>query len=464
MEEKKKKKKGGNRITRELIRKRAEHNESIISTLEELSLHQEEISKIDPILGSSCRKIKILYLQNNIISKIENLHHMKDLEYLNVALNNIRKIEGLGSCEFLNKLDLTCNFIDVDELETSIAHLKDREHLRELYMIGNPAQNEWDGFQNYIIHQLPQLQRLDGHEISLTMRIMAKKQAGFLCLQLRELAEKKRIENAAKTPLDPSTIDTDASAPYTPEVRTAMYEEMAEQKDEEIQRKIAMQPRERDYADEQKKAISDIRSKEEKDAQKIMQCNQGNWTFHFDEDKKPGYIILEVHVQRHLDSSLIDLDVHPNYLSIIIKSKTLRLKLPYEVKASESFAQRSKASGFLVVNMPKVDPDGPAIFSKANRQLTSPHPTKSGLDLVPRTTTTTTTTQVKQAKENNNPRVIRKKAKPSLASVLLTDANLSDEEDQQSNPTGITQCGMTAIRTTALNKSQSATLAAAADQ
>lgn len=27
---------------------------------------------------------------------MENLYHMKDLEYLNLALNNIEKIEGLG--------------------------------------------------------------------------------------------------------------------------------------------------------------------------------------------------------------------------------------------------------------------------------------------------------------------------------------------------------------------------------
>lgn len=82
-------------ITRELLRKRAEHNEGIISTLEEVSLHQEELEGINEVLGASCRKIKILYLQNNIISKIENLTHLKDLEYLNMALNNVRKIEGL---------------------------------------------------------------------------------------------------------------------------------------------------------------------------------------------------------------------------------------------------------------------------------------------------------------------------------------------------------------------------------
>jgi protein TilB len=43
---------------------------------------------------------------------------------------------------------------------------------------------------------------------------------------------------------------------------------------------------------------------------------------------------------RHLDSSLIDVDVHPHYISIVIKGKVLRLTLPVEVKAGEAKAQR----------------------------------------------------------------------------------------------------------------------------
>ncbi|GLE04335.1 hypothetical protein PINS_up013250 [Pythium insidiosum] len=107
------------RITVELLRKRSEHNEGVISTLEELSLHQEELERIE-VVGTLCRRLRILYLQNNIIERIEDLVHMKELRYLNLALNNISKIEGLQACEFLEKLDLTVNFVDFDELEDSI--------------------------------------------------------------------------------------------------------------------------------------------------------------------------------------------------------------------------------------------------------------------------------------------------------------------------------------------------------
>ena len=82
------------KLTEASIRKRAEHNDGILADIEEISLHQMEIEKIE-VIGSLSRKLQILYLQNNIISKIENLHHLKELRYLNMTLNNIKVIEGL---------------------------------------------------------------------------------------------------------------------------------------------------------------------------------------------------------------------------------------------------------------------------------------------------------------------------------------------------------------------------------
>ena len=185
-------------ITRELLRKRAEHNEGILSTLEEVSLHQEELENINEVLGTTCRRLKILYLQNNLIPKMENLQHLKELEYLNLALNNIQKIEGLQNCEFLHKLDLTINFIDLDWLEESIDHLVSRQGLRELYMMGNPCQAHWEGFNFYVIAKLPQLRTLDGTEITKSMQILANQRLPSLEEELRDLAEGKRKEKSEK--------------------------------------------------------------------------------------------------------------------------------------------------------------------------------------------------------------------------------------------------------------------------
>ena len=51
------------------------------------------------------------------------------LEYLNLALNNIERIENLEGCESLNKLDLTLNFIG--EI-TSVQSLSNNIHLTTL--------------------------------------------------------------------------------------------------------------------------------------------------------------------------------------------------------------------------------------------------------------------------------------------------------------------------------------------
>ncbi len=88
------------KITQELLRKRAEHNEGMLSNLEELTLHQQDLEKIEN-LEVYCRHLKILYLQNNLIPKMEGLAKLKELEYLNLAVNNVSKIEGIRTCESL---------------------------------------------------------------------------------------------------------------------------------------------------------------------------------------------------------------------------------------------------------------------------------------------------------------------------------------------------------------------------
>jgi len=87
-------------ITREMLRKKSEHNESVLSTLEEISLHQLHIEKITN-LDVYCRHLKILYLQDNLIERMEGLSKLKELEYVNFAVNNIGLIEGIRGCESL---------------------------------------------------------------------------------------------------------------------------------------------------------------------------------------------------------------------------------------------------------------------------------------------------------------------------------------------------------------------------
>ena len=81
--------------------------------------------------------------------------------------------------------------------------------------MGNPAQNDWPGFKNYVIATLPRLQYLDGEEITRTMRLVATQQLPKLAVELRSLAAAKRDEKAARAPVDVASIDPDDKSPST---------------------------------------------------------------------------------------------------------------------------------------------------------------------------------------------------------------------------------------------------------
>jgi len=65
-------------------------------------------------------------------------------------------------------------------------------------------------------------------------------------------------------------------------------------------------------------------------------------------------ITLNVHVFKHMDSSLINLDVQPSYVRVTLKGKSLQLALTEEVQPDSSTAQRSQVTGHLLIKMPKV--------------------------------------------------------------------------------------------------------------
>ena len=99
----------------------------------------------------------------------ENLNKLKKLEYLNLALNNIERVENLEGLESLQKLDLTLNF--VGEL-TSVENLMGNYNLVELFLTGNPC-TDYQGYREYVISILPQLNTLDGTEITRTEKLIA---------------------------------------------------------------------------------------------------------------------------------------------------------------------------------------------------------------------------------------------------------------------------------------------------
>lgn len=64
--------------------------------------------------------------------------------------------------------------------------------------------------------------------------------------------------------------------------------------------------------------------------------------------------LIEMIFIRHVDTSLVDIDVQPTYIRALVKGRLLQLVLPAEVQTDQSVAQRSMATGHLVITMPTV--------------------------------------------------------------------------------------------------------------
>ncbi|XP_069777739.1 dynein axonemal assembly factor 11 isoform X3 [Narcine bancroftii] len=381
-------------VTESLIRQRAEHNNCEIFSLEEISLHQQEIERIEYI-DKWCRDLKIIYFQNNLIPKIENVSRLKKLEYLNLALNNIERIENLDGCEFLKKLDLTVNF--VGEL-TSVELLKVNVQLEELFLVGNPCY-EFDGYRKYVIAVLPQLKWLDGKEISRSEQIQAlqdfpvvqqrilEQQAAYILKRTKEkdhqqnFEEKEINEKNGKWKENPNS-----NGHCSPEIHNALPaqgknigskqfnrkddEGLREANEDEVNRKFWEEPSY--YTPESRlethRYIEKMRKSKEKDKNprkqkphqvlitsegRVLNVNEPKIDFTLTDDEENNQFILDLAVYRYLDTSLLDIDVQPTYICVMVKGKAFQLVLQEEVNPDSSSAQRSQTTGHLLVTMPK---------------------------------------------------------------------------------------------------------------
>uniref|UniRef100_A0A480EIJ9 Leucine-rich repeat-containing protein 6 n=2 Tax=Sus scrofa TaxID=9823 RepID=A0A480EIJ9_PIG len=384
------------RITEDLIRRNAEHNDCIIFSLEELSLHQQEIERLEHI-DKWCRDLKILYLQNNFIGKIENVSKLKKLEYLNLALNNIEKIENLEGCEGLTKLDLTVNFIG--EL-SSVKTLQHNIHLKELFLMGNPCA-DFDGYRDFVVATLQQLKWLDGKEIERSERIQALQNFPAVEQQIREQekaycltrakdkeATQRKLqeeENEGKgsrhtdsdgrwfTDISTTLLSSEENkdhiqAPEIPEGECKKKKSDSSEDDLEFWNKPSLHTPESRletlrHMEKQRKDQEKLSGKKKKvkpprvlitEDGRALNVNEPKLDFSLKDDEKRNQIVLDLAVYRYMDTSLIDVDVQPTYVRVTVKGKPFQLVLPAEVKPDSSSAQRSQTTGHLVVCMPKV--------------------------------------------------------------------------------------------------------------
>ncbi|EDX03127.1 protein tilB [Drosophila yakuba] len=357
-------------ITEELVRKKSEHNECLISTLEEISLHQEDIEVIEHI-QNWCRDLKILLLQSNLIARLENLHKLKRLEYLNVAINNIERVENLEGCESLSKLDLTLNFIG--EL-TSVESLCGNHNLRELVLIGNPCV-DFPHYRDYVVATLPQLNSLDCVEITPSERLQALRQL----TKNRSIIVQKQADH---------TIERDEQRIRVAEQQSALAKRCAGIEDEEERLKAFWQAKSEhcpeirtEIARQHRMGRERHETKSPLDAPKQQRnlfapcgrpynLNQGKLPFTFQDEA--DHYLLQLEVYRHLDTSLIDVDVQTLYTRVTVKKKIFQIAYIEEVKPDESTVQRSQITGHLMVRLKKLKVNELLLVKKSPAKSSAP--------------------------------------------------------------------------------------------
>ena len=373
------------RITQELVRKRAEDNDGILSTLEEISLHQENIERIEN-LEFYCRHIKILYLQDNIIEKLENLDKLKELEYLNLAVNSIQKIENLEKCESLNKLDLTMNFVDIENLKESCDCLSKVPSLREIYLTGNPCE-KFKYCRDYIIGRCPQIIIYDGNEVKKSERIKAREMMDFMEKEL----EKESKQHVIFKQNDPSEKDPNK---YSVEYRRKLYKEL-EQEKLENERKKKEESSKPGLWDEP--VIKEVPPPVYKENGEVRICNQGRYDVFLDEDIYTTAITtFRIKLPKFLDTNKIKVDLNPNYVRCDINGKITQWRFDNDIIVEKATVQRSTTTGVLEIKAPmayikpkedkikKIEENKKAMEmqKKEEERLKKLKPIKQGVDFV----------------------------------------------------------------------------------
>jgi hypothetical protein len=130
--------------------------------LTHIRLDRENLGEIDN-LAEYLNDVTHLYLQHNIIKKIENLEFLKNLTFLVLSNNQIVHIENIKFLKNLKLLDLSFNLIesiDVRELPISLIFVDLRENLffkNSLWYVNNYEEI----LQNYLVN----LKQLNGKDL-----------------------------------------------------------------------------------------------------------------------------------------------------------------------------------------------------------------------------------------------------------------------------------------------------------
>ncbi|OUM57016.1 hypothetical protein PIROE2DRAFT_65242 [Piromyces sp. E2] len=194
------------------------------------------------------------------------------------------------------------------------------------------------------------LKVLDGKEILKSERILSKQDIEEIINDMPETFpsyDDDDDDEESDVDITNLTIEErqkrlNTATKYTPKTRLEAARELAALKEAQNPKK------EKKKVKKQKPIFSE-------DGSRVLQRNEGKYPFQFTNTDK--LLILEVFITKFMETSLIDVDVHPTWIRVTIKGKDLILTLEDEVYCDDRnvTCERSKCSGTLMITMVKVN-------------------------------------------------------------------------------------------------------------
>lgn len=86
----------------------------------------------------------------------------------------------------------------------------------------------------------------------------------------------------------------------------------------------------------------------------MRQCNEGKYDFKLNEYDDPQYSTFSMQLPKFMDSSLVNVEIYPFFVSVRVKEKLTQIKLWEEVFTTPTQLQRASTTGELFIKLKKV--------------------------------------------------------------------------------------------------------------
>ncbi|XP_019506812.1 PREDICTED: protein tilB homolog isoform X3 [Hipposideros armiger] len=263
--------------------------------------------------------------------------------------------------------------------------------------MGNPCA-DFDGYRPFVVATLQQLKWLDGKEIERSERIQALQNFPVIERQIREQEKAyclRRAQDKEEAQRKLQEENENKEKKSHPGFDGCLFTDIASTLPPSVESKDRLQAPEMQEGEYNKKKLDDCEDdlefwnkpslftpesrletlrhieKQRKDQEKLSEKKK--------KVKLPRTLITEdgkalnVNEPKYMDTSLIDVDVQPTYVRVMVKGKPFQLVLPAEVRPDSSSVKRSQTTGHLLICMPKAG----EVITGSHR---TPKPVKSTSD------------------------------------------------------------------------------------